>query len=40
MVLAARKLVAWLSAGRLACDHDELCYVVRKPEDRDARLLP
>jgi SAM-dependent methyltransferase len=32
-------LVARLSGGRLACDHDELCYVVRKPEDRFARVL-
>jgi SAM-dependent methyltransferase len=36
---SAARLVAWLSGGRLACDHDELCYVVRKPEDRSARVL-
>ena len=29
-----------LSRGRLAADHDELCYVIRRPEDRFARLLP
>lgn len=37
---AAGRLVAWLSRGRLAGDHDELCYVIRRPEDRFARLLP
>jgi SAM-dependent methyltransferase len=36
---AAARLVAWLSRGRLPADHDELCYVVRKPEDRFARVL-
>jgi SAM-dependent methyltransferase len=36
---AAARLLAWLSGGRLACDHDELCYVVRKPEDSFARVL-
>lgn len=36
----AVRLVAWLSHGRLPADHDELCYVVRKPEDRFARVLP
>lgn len=34
------KVVAWLSRGRLAIGHDELRYVIRKPEDRFARLLP
>jgi SAM-dependent methyltransferase len=33
------RAVAWLSRGRLAGDHDELCYVIRRPEDRFARLL-
>jgi SAM-dependent methyltransferase len=33
------RLVAWLSGGRLAHDHDELWYVIRKPEDRFARVL-
>jgi SAM-dependent methyltransferase len=37
---AAGQLVGWLSRGRLAGDHDELCYVIRKPEDRFARVLP
>jgi SAM-dependent methyltransferase len=36
--LAAR-LVNRVSRGRLRCDHDELRYVVRKPEDRFARVL-
>lgn len=34
-----QRLVAWLSRGRLAADHDELLYVIRKPEDRFARIL-
>jgi SAM-dependent methyltransferase len=36
---AAGHLLAWLSRGRLATDHDELCYVIRRPEDRFARVL-
>jgi SAM-dependent methyltransferase len=36
---AAHRLVARLSRGRLACSHDELHYVIRKPEDRSARVL-
>ncbi len=40
VVLAAHRLVALLSLGRLACGHDELHYVVRKPEDPFARVLP
>jgi SAM-dependent methyltransferase len=35
----AARLVAWLSRGRLPADHDELCYVIRRPEDRFARVL-
>jgi hypothetical protein len=31
--------VAWLSRARLPADHDELCYVIRRPEDRFARVL-
>jgi SAM-dependent methyltransferase len=38
-LLAARKLVSALSRGRLACAHDELRYVIRKPEDQFARVL-
>jgi hypothetical protein len=37
--LAAQKLVAWLSRGRLTAAHEELLYVLRKPEDRFARIL-
>jgi SAM-dependent methyltransferase len=38
-VSAARTLVARLSRGRLTDTHDELLYVIRKPEDRFARLV-
>jgi SAM-dependent methyltransferase len=37
--LAAQKLIAWLSRGRLTAEHEELLYVLRKPEDRFARIL-
>jgi len=36
---AARTLVASLSGGRFASSHDELHYVIRKPEDPDARVI-
>jgi hypothetical protein len=36
---AARALVAAASRGRLTAAHDELGYVIRKPEDRFARVL-
>ncbi len=39
VILAARKLVAALSGGRLDWAHDELRFVIRKPEDSFARLL-
>jgi SAM-dependent methyltransferase len=35
-----RRLVAWLSRGRLVSSYDELHYVIRKPEDPFARVLP
>jgi SAM-dependent methyltransferase len=35
----ARWLVARLSRGQLADDHDEVLFVVRKPEDRFARVV-
>ncbi len=35
----ARALIAWLSRGRRTDAHDELLYVIRKPEDRFARLV-
>lgn len=38
-VPAARMLIAWLSRGRLTDAHDELLFVIRKPEDRFARLV-
>jgi hypothetical protein len=37
--LAAQKLVAWLSRGRLTVAHEEMLYVLRKPESRFARIL-
>ena len=37
--LTAQKLAAWLSRGRLTAAHEELFYVLRKPEDRFARIL-
>src|SRR5215469_3243310 len=37
--LAAQKLIAWASRGRLTAAHEELLYVLRKPEDRFARIL-
>jgi SAM-dependent methyltransferase len=33
------RLVSWLSGGRLTNDHDELWYVIRRPQDRFARVL-
>jgi hypothetical protein len=38
-LLAASRLVASLSRGRLTTAHDELRYVIRKPESHFARLL-
>lgn len=37
--LAAQKLVAALSRGRLTAAHQEMLYVMRKPENRFARIL-
>jgi hypothetical protein len=37
--LALQKLVARLSRGRLTAAHEDLLYVVRKPEDRFARIV-
>ena len=37
--LPAQKLIAWFSRGRLTAAHEELLYVLRKPEDRFARIL-
>lgn len=36
---AACALVSWISRGRLTADHDQLLYVIRKPEDRFARVV-
>ena len=38
-LLVASRLVASLSRGRLTSAHDELRYVIRKPENRFARVL-
>jgi hypothetical protein len=38
-LLLACKLVARLSRGRLTSAHDELRYVIRKPESGFARVL-
>jgi hypothetical protein len=38
-LIAARRIVASLSRGRLDPSYDELRYVVRKPVDRFARVL-
>jgi hypothetical protein len=38
-VQAARTLAAGLTRGRCTDAHDELLYVIRKPEDRFARLV-
>jgi SAM-dependent methyltransferase len=37
--LAAQRLVAWLSRGKLTAAHEELLYVLHKPENRFARIL-
>jgi SAM-dependent methyltransferase len=36
---ATRMLVGWLSRNQRTDAHDELLYVIRKPEDRSARLV-
>ena len=38
-LMPACRLVERLSLGRLSCAHDELCYVIRKPEPGFARVL-
>ncbi|HEY2126053.1 MAG TPA: methyltransferase domain-containing protein [Streptosporangiaceae bacterium] len=37
--LAAQQAVAWLSGHRLTAGHEEFLYVLRKPENRFARIL-
>jgi SAM-dependent methyltransferase len=39
VIRAARACVGWLSRNRRTDAHDELLYVIRKPEDRFARLV-
>jgi SAM-dependent methyltransferase len=38
-LLLAGRLVTVLSRSALPCSHDEVCFVIRKPEDRFARVL-
>jgi SAM-dependent methyltransferase len=38
-VSAARGLISWLTRGRMTDAHDEVRYVIRKPEDRFARVV-
>ena len=38
-VSALRGLISWLTRGRLTDAHDEVLYVIRKPEDRLARVV-
>jgi SAM-dependent methyltransferase len=33
------RIIAWLSRGRLTDAHDEMLFVIRKPEDRFARVM-
>jgi hypothetical protein len=35
----AGALITWLSRGRFASQPDDLLYVIRKPEDRSARVV-
>lgn len=37
--LGAQQAVAWLSGHRLTAGHEEFLYVLRKPENRFARIL-
>jgi hypothetical protein len=32
-------VISWLTRGRFGDDHDELLYVIRKPQDRFARVV-
>jgi hypothetical protein len=38
-VSVLRGLISWLTRGRLTDAHDEVLYVIRKPEDRLARVV-
>jgi SAM-dependent methyltransferase len=38
-VRLAGAAITWLSRGRFASHHDALLYVIRKPEDRSARVI-
>jgi SAM-dependent methyltransferase len=32
-------IISWVTRGRFGADHDELLYVIRKPQDRFARVV-
>lgn len=36
---AACALISWVTRGRRTSEHDQLLYVIRKPEDRFARVV-
>ena len=38
-VAAACGLISWLTRGRLTDAYNEVLYVIRKPEDRFARVV-
>jgi hypothetical protein len=38
-VSAACRLICWLTRGRLTDAHDEVFYVIKKPEDPFARVV-
>jgi SAM-dependent methyltransferase len=38
-VSAACRFICWLTRGRLTDAHDEVLYVIRKPQDRFARVV-
>ena len=38
-VRAACTVISWLTRGRFGDDHDELMYVIRRPQDRFARVV-
>jgi hypothetical protein len=38
-VRTACGIISWVTRGRFGADHDELLYVIRKPQDRFARVV-
>jgi SAM-dependent methyltransferase len=39
LVASACQAISWVTRGRITAEHDELLYVIRKPEDRFARVV-